>query len=90
MWSQYTELNLRKLGPRFRAKVAKARKHSRVLLQSFIKLAKAVTKVGGTWSFEWPKLAAGWKLPELHEFLLALSAFGSHILMAVALGSLRW
>ena len=68
MWSQYTELNLRKLGPRFRAKVAKARKPSRVLLQSFIKLAKAVTKVGGTWSFEWPKLATGWKLPELHDF----------------------
>ena len=56
-WSQYTDLNLRKLGPKYTAKVAKARKHSRVLLQSFFKLADAVTCAGGTWSFEWPTSA---------------------------------
>ena len=37
-------------------------------MQSFIKLANAVTKVGGTWSFEWPTSATGWKLPELNDF----------------------
>ena len=59
---------MRKFGPRFRAGVVTARKHSRVLLQSFIKLASAVTNVGGTWSFEWPTSATGWKLPELVNF----------------------
>ena len=56
---------MRKLGPRFRAQVKKGRAHSRVLLKSFIRLANAVTKTPGTWSFEWPTSATGWKLPEL-------------------------
>ncbi len=86
-WSQYTELNLRKLGLRFRAKVA--RKHSRVPLQSFINLASAVTSAGGTWSFEWSTHATGWKLPEL-VIVVDVIAFGSHIFMAIALGSFRW
>ena len=38
---------------------------SKVLLQSFFKLADAVTRAGGTWSFEWPTSATGWSLPEL-------------------------
>ena len=65
VWSQYTELNMRKLGPRFRAQVKEGRAHSRRLIKSFIMLANAVTKTGGTWSFEWPTSATGWKLPEL-------------------------
>ena len=32
---------------------------------SFFVLANAVTETGGTWSFEWPTSATGWKLPEL-------------------------
>ena len=64
-WSTYAELNMRKLGPRFRTKVQEERKRSRRLIKSFIVLANAVTKTGGTWSFEWPTNATGWKLPEL-------------------------
>ncbi len=46
-WSTWTELNLKKLGRKFRAKIAQAREQSLVLINSFVALAKHIDKVGG-------------------------------------------
>ena len=67
-WSQWNELNSRKLGKRFRLYVEALREESPVLIDVFINLARAVIKAAGSVSFEWPAYRVGWAVPGLEAF----------------------
>ncbi len=71
-WSQWNELNGRKLGPKFRAYLEVLRDESLELIRVFAQLARKVTESGGTVSFEWPAYCVGWEVTELNDVLQEL------------------
>lgn len=68
-WSQWQFVNASRLGKPYGRKLAASRRTSRKNLSNFIRCAKQVLSDGGHVAFEWPRGNAGWKLPELVQFI---------------------
>ena len=67
-WSAWTRLNAAK-HPEYLVKLEQEREQSRKLLMQFIRVAAVVLHFGGEVSFEWPRHAVGWSLPEVVAFI---------------------
>ena len=52
-------------GPAYEKNLAAKRLESRRMLMAFIRVAAMAYHLGGEISFEWPRYASGWSLPEL-------------------------
>ena len=68
-WCQWQFVNASRLGKSFRKRLAASRRMSRQILNNYIRCAKQVLSDGGHVAFEWPRGNAGWKLPELTQFV---------------------
>ena len=57
-------MNVHKLGPKFKLKLEKQRKHSKALICNFRTLARFIRTLNekSSISFEWPKHSDGWPL----------------------------
>ena len=67
-WSAWSRLNAAK-HPDYLQGLEEEREQSRKLLMQFIRVAAIVIHAGGEVSFEWPRHAAGWSLPEMIAFI---------------------
>ncbi|CAE6955300.1 GIP [Symbiodinium natans] len=67
-WSAWSRMNLA-TKPGYLEKLTAEREKSRKLLLQFIRVAALVILQGGEVSFEWPRDAAGWSLPEIIAFV---------------------
>ena len=67
-WSQWNELNCRKLGKKFRVYVDELRIEAMHFISAFIEIAEIVIANGGSVSFEWPAYCAGWGVESLAAF----------------------
>ena len=69
-WSAWQHYNLKK-HPHLKEKIESERKISIQMVQDFCELAVLIMKknIKSTVSFEWPKDASGWKVPEILEAL---------------------
>ena len=66
-WTTRTYMNA-KMYPSYRPKLAEMRRVSLLLVRRFIRLSEKILRAGGDVSFEWPRWAVGWRIPELKEF----------------------
>ena len=68
-WSTWQYINEHKHGPSFKKRLAKARRDSISMLESFLATAALALECGGDVSFEWPHSCLGWKIPILLDFI---------------------
>ena len=64
-WSSWQNINIATRGPAFQKELSAKRAESRRMLMAFIHVAALIYHMGGEISFEWPRQASGWSLPEM-------------------------
>ena len=64
-WSSWQNRNIATRAPAFQKELESKRAESRRMLMAFIHLAALIYHMGGEISFEWPRYASGWSLPEM-------------------------
>ena len=64
-WSSWQNMNIATRGPAYQIELDAKRAESRCMLMAFIRVAAMMYHMGGEVSFEWPRYASGWSLPEL-------------------------
>ena len=58
-------MNIATRGPAFQKELEAKRAESRRMLMAFIRVSALIYHMGGEISFEWPRHASGWSLPEM-------------------------
>jgi hypothetical protein len=69
IWCNWQHMNAHKHGEPYIKKLKARRSESMRLFASFVTVARAVRKSGGSISFERPKGAVGWAQPQVSKFI---------------------